>query len=123
MILLQRTKPFSLNGIGITYLATRKPSKANSICLLIDCLAWVNSVHLKYSSGLEVVKLCWPLAHFDQIGLYHHTLGDTNTRSIKYTGRWYDVSRISVSYQEDDAQCPTVLYTYQDETSVIVNNT
>jgi lipocalin len=40
-----------------------------------------------------------------------------------YTGRWYDVSRISVSYQEDDAQCPTVLYTYQDETSVIVNNT
>ena len=44
----------------------------------------------------------------------------------KYTGVWYDVSRISVSYQEDDAQCPKVTYSLPengDETMVIVNNT
>ena len=44
----------------------------------------------------------------------------------KYTGVWYDVSRISVSYQEDDAQCPKVTYSLpenRDETMVIVNNT
>jgi len=43
-----------------------------------------------------------------------------------YTGVWYDVSRISVSYQEDDAQCPRATYTLPpdgDQTMVIVNNT
>ena len=40
-----------------------------------------------------------------------------------FTGVWYDVSRIPVDYQDDDATCPRATYTYVSPTEITVNNT
>ena len=42
---------------------------------------------------------------------------------IRFKGVWYDVSRIPVDYQDDDATCPKATYTYVSATEITVNNT
>merc|ERR1712176_331157 len=51
---------------------------------------------------------------------------DFNLNLTQYAGRWYDVSRVPVSYQEDNAVCPMVMYTLAEDEKgeyIIVNNT